>query len=593
MSIALASTGLPGPVNGGVDGGVDVWTDAGERVSLGPDDFVAGGGEGNVYAVGDRGFKLAHDPARACPVGKIAALRRIADPRVLAPRGGLHRRSGRRRIHVGHELPFVANARTACELVPIAFRRRHGLPPTTIPALIGSLREVVESVHAAGCLVVDLNEANVLVSQDFSTPYLIDADSFQAPGFPATAIVPAVHDPTRAIGDFDESTDWFSFAVVAFSLLVGIHPYRGKHPTVHGLAARMKAGISVFDSAVRVPRACLPVGSIPRPWRDWLEAVLQHGQRTPPPITSVQGLVSTGPAQPRALAASLRMIERTRMPSAGRAPIRTPIRTVAELHGHLLVHAGDRVHVDGQERLRCEHPLVFGASPRGRSVAAWVEGGSLRLHDLEASVDIPCQAAARGVTSVRGTLFVTCGDEVARVELLDVGSRLVAGLRRAVMIAPRASRLWRGCVVQQLLGATTVSLLSETGGAEQRRVPELDGLTIVDAIHERGVMVVVAARDGEHERLVLRFGPRGHHVRREANLPAHAAQLVVLDTGVCVSLDADDRLELFMRPHASAGARWVDDPAVGGDWLLHPGDGCLLVAVGSVVYEVTMHGRTG
>jgi hypothetical protein len=566
---------------------VDVWTDAGERVTLGPSEFVASGGEGDVYRIGDRGFKLAHEPARACPPAKIAELVRIADPCVLAPRGSLHRRSGRRRVTVGHELPFVADAFTASELVPLVFRRRHGLEPTVVPALVAALRQRVAAVHAAGCLVVDLSEANVLVTCDFRAACLIDADSFQTPSFPATAIVPTVRDPSRPAGAFDERTDWFSFAVVAFSLLVGIHPYRGKHPRVHGLEARMKAGISVFDPAVKVPRACLPVGSIPEPWRGWLERVLQHGERTAPPVPCGGVLSLLAGAQPRALAASLRMIEVARLPAE--------VRGLLESHGRLVIHAGDRVTVDGQERLRCRGALALGASPHGRPVAAWVEGGMLRLHDLDSGSPLPCRAAARAVTSVRGTLYAACGDEIARVELLVVGDRLVAGLRRAVTVAPQSSRLWRGCVIQQLLGAATVSLLSETGAAEQRRVPELDGLTVVDAVHERGVLVAVVARGGAHERLVIRFSPRGgHHVLRQADLPAHAAQLVVLDTGVCVSLDADDRLELLPRdPAAPGGPHHVDDPAVGGDWLLHAGDGRLLAAIGRAVFEVTMRRRTG
>ncbi len=568
---------------------VEVWTDAGERVSLGPAQFVAAGGEGDVYAIGDRGFKLAHDPARACPPAKLAELARIADPCVLAPRGSLHRQAGARspRAVIGHELPFVSDAFTACELIPLAFRRRHGLAPTVVPALVAALRQRVAAVHAAGCLVVDLNEANVLVSADFRAACLIDVDSFQTPSFPATAVVPAVCDPRRPAGVFDERTDWFSFAVVAFSLLVGIHPYRGKHPRVTGLLERMKAGISVFDPAVTVPRACLPVASIPEPWQGWLRAVLQHGERTAPPVQNGSLLSLGAGVQPRALAAGLRMIEVARLPAE--------VRGVYEAHGRLVIHAGDRVTVDGQERLRCGEALAFGSSPSGRPVAAWVQDGMLHLFDLDAGVEIPCQAAARAVTSARGCLFAACGEQIVRVELVDLDdARIIAGMRRAVMVSPQSSRLWRGCVIQQLLGATTVSLLSETGAAEQRRVPELDGLSIVDAAHERGVLVAVVTRGGVHERLILRFSARGgHHVHRQADLPAHAAQVVVLDTGVCVSLDADDRLELLPRDPAAGDRRLVEDPAVAGDWLLHAGDGRLLVAVGRTVFEVTMRRRTG
>ncbi|MCA9709872.1 MAG: hypothetical protein KDK70_28795, partial [Myxococcales bacterium] len=335
-----------------------------------------------------------------------------------------------------------------------------------------------------------------------------------------------------------------------------------------------------FDPQVRVPRACLPVSAIPNPWRDWLRATLQGGERRPPP-QAANGLPLGAVTQPRAVAATLRMVELHRGAD--------PVRAVLEGHGRLVIHAGDRVWVDGQARLQATGAVALGHSASGRPVAAWVEAGQLRLHDLDRDVAVPCTAAASDVTAVRGTLYATCGDQVIRVELVEVGATLVAGARPCVRVAPRAARLWRGCVIQQLLGATTVSLLSETGAAEQRRVPELDGRRIVDAVHDRGVLVVVARRGDGHERLVFRFRPgRGHTVRLEADLPAHAAQLVVLDTGVGVSLDPDERLELLRRDPDDPTLRTLDDPAVGGDWLLHPGDGRLLAAVGPRLYEVSM-----
>ena len=123
-------------------------------------------------------------------------------------------------------------------------------------------------------------------------------------------------------------------------------------------------------------------------------------------------------------------------------------------------------------------------------------------------------------------------------------------------------------------------------------MPELDGLRIVDAVHDRRILVVIAAEADGYRRLVFEFRGVGlYTIRQESGLPAHAAQLVVLDTGVYVSLDSDEQLELSRTGPKPSPVRRLDDPAVGGDWLLHPGDGCLLAAVGSRVYEVTMRGR--
>ncbi len=444
------------------------------------------------------------------------------------------------------------------------------------------IARAVAAVHAAGVLVVDLSDVNVLVETSSLRPALIDCDSWQTPGHPATAITPAITDPLAA-GCWSEGSDWFSFAVLAFSLLTGIHPFRGKHPTVKGLPARMKAGISVFDPAVRLPRACLPVASIPNPWRDWLHATLHQGRRTPPPMGGGGLRLGTRTA-PRAVAAALRMHELSRAAH--------DVRAVLESRGRLVIHAGSEVQVDGEVRLTTTVPVALAMSTGGHPVVAWIDAGRLHLYDLDRGRTIACQAAARQLCSVRGTLYVACGETIARVELLDVGRTLVAGLRPCVQVAPNASRLWRGCVIQQLLGTTTVSLLSGSGAA-QVRVAALDGLHIVDAVADRDVMVVVARRGPEYVRLVLRLSS-GHAqvLHRCGDQPAHAAQLVTLDTGVCVSLDAEEHLQLFVRDPARSTVRTLEDPAIGGDWLLYPGDGRLLVAAGPRLYEVSMRRRS-
>ena len=43
----------------------------------------------------------------------------------------------------------------------------------------------------------------------------------------------------RRMGGVFDLAHWFAFAVVTFQLFTGIHPYKGKHPSVLDLDARM------------------------------------------------------------------------------------------------------------------------------------------------------------------------------------------------------------------------------------------------------------------------------------------------------------------------------------------------------------------
>src|SRR5438874_2436139 len=66
-------------------------------------------------------------------------------------------------------------------------------------------------------------------------------------------------------------------------LFTGFHPYRGKHPTLQDMDARMRHNVSVLNAEVRVPAACTPISAIPPNYLEWYRAVLEHGERSSPP----------------------------------------------------------------------------------------------------------------------------------------------------------------------------------------------------------------------------------------------------------------------------------------------------------------------
>ena len=62
----------------------------------------------------------------------------------------------------------VENACSLCQLFPRAFRQRTNLTPDVALSLVRKLQAGVRHVHANNILIVDLNELNFLVAEDFS-----------------------------------------------------------------------------------------------------------------------------------------------------------------------------------------------------------------------------------------------------------------------------------------------------------------------------------------------------------------------------------------------------------------------------------------
>src|SRR5262249_8003677 len=156
----------------------------------------------------------------------------------------------------------IQDAQSLCQLFTRAFRERQGVTPDQVIALVQQFQRRVQYVHTQGMLIVDVNEMNFLLDRDLREILFIDVDSYQTPGFPATALMESVRD--RHSSRFSQNTDWFSWGIVTFQMFVGIHPYKGKHKTLTDLDARMRANVSVFQSEVAIPKVCYPFAAIPQ-----------------------------------------------------------------------------------------------------------------------------------------------------------------------------------------------------------------------------------------------------------------------------------------------------------------------------------------
>jgi hypothetical protein len=592
----------------------------GDWVQLGSADFVGRGGEGAVYVKGERAFKIHADAARVLPEGKLQELGGIADARVIVPRALVLERPGGRVI--GYAMRRVADAFPLGQLATRAFQDRHGLGHARLLDLVRELAERVKSVHRAGCLVVDLNELNFLVDRSFASVLAIDCDSYQTPSYPATAIAAAVRD-WRSSG-FSVASDWFSFAVVSFRLLVGVHPYKGTHPAVKGLEERMRQGLSVLGPDVVMPPVAHPLAVIPEPLRGWYEAVLERGERTPPPVVPHAAVLVPDAGAPRSGGLGLELL----------AEAARPIRAVHGGGAQPWIVTDDGLYAGGR-RLGAAPPAdaVIVPSPATlRPVAVWRrDDGTLRVQDVARSLCVAVDVRADAVTATDGRVYVKSGDKIVELCLLEVGAPLpdpppfggremlgrvpdarafagsetrgpdpraaggrescfVASTRLALRVLPHATRLYDGVALSSVLGATYASVFPAAGRSLWLRLQELDGERVIDARCDWPVLVVVVSRGGEERRLVFRFRADGSHhdVRDDAG---SSLRFVTLDNGVCAAVRDDGAMEIFRAVPGSTGVRVVQAGGLGpGALVRHAGK--VLCARGRRVYRVsTRHGQ--
>lgn len=548
------------------------------EVSLTQANFVAQGGQASVYAKNGTAYKVYTEPKNAIPEAKFTELSAIADPHVIKPDCLLVQPKGA--TPVGYTMQFLQDTYTLCQLFPRAFRERNGIDHDRARKLVESLQERVASVHRAGVLVVDLNELNILTDRAFSALYMIDVDSYQTRSYRAEVIMPSVRDWSVSAAQFSELSDWFSFAVLACQLYIGIHPYRGTHaksndvPKEKRLEHRMRNRLSVFGADVSIPKACYPFDVIPQHQREWLRAVLQDGKRLPPPDPRGVAPVILAPrvAAPHFVSGTLIITECGKFEGT--------VLALAESGGSRLVLTDAGLFLDGR-MVRKGLPggtTVIGFSPKlSRPFALTLHQGRLSVFDAVAKADSEIALSASEIARSDDRFYARTKTQVWELEIVDISrwsatttSQLTVRTSHPVAnVLESASRLYEGTAIQNMIGSTFVSLFPRSRAGYQVRMPELDRYRVIEAKFDAGVLMVLGAKDGQYDRLVFRFDESfaSYDTRVVDNVTPAALNFVVANK-VCVSLTEDEKIEAFGAKKAVASLRIAEDPGLGSDMRL-------------------------
>lgn len=543
--------------------------------------LVGAGGEGVVYAIGGVAYKVYNDPRRMIPLGKIAELAAISNSHIIKPEKVLVDPKG---SPLGYTMGFVKGGQPLVRLFTRAYREREGLQPDDMIRLMRTMQTEIADVHGAGVLVVDCNEMNWLVSSDHQEVYGIDADSYQTRSFPATAIMPSVKDWSVQNNDFTTLSDWFSFAILAFQMLVGIHPFKGTYPGCKGFEDRQKARISVLHNGVGVPKGIYPFSVIPPVYLAWFEALFEQGKRLPPPAD----LIGTIPVQVVA-----RIIQAGNCLRIGDLhDFGHRIRGFIQHCGALVVMTEEGLYWNNHRVCDTRAVHAIGFSPRMLiPIAADLRHERLYLFNLSTRSEISLGLRVDQAMGSDGRIYVKSGEGIHEVILDELGGRIVPSTHLVASTLEHAGRLYEGVLLQKLLNGAWATVFPESRKAYPTRVRELDAYTPLEARFDRGVLVVIGRRkDGKYDRLVLRFAEDygSYDVRVVEDVALAAPNFVVLDKGVVVLLTEDEKLELFAKTKGASAIKEIDDPAIGADLQLRRYDGGLAFARASKVHSLAM-----
>jgi len=580
-----------------------IYLEGGGYINLNQSHYVGGGGEGDVYTKNGVAYKIYHNPIKMIPLGKVTELSVLRNSCFIKPESIIF---DKKKNPLGYAMRFVQGGIPLCSIFPPSYRKRHSITHDQIYELIGELSVGISLAHKEGIILVDLNEMNFLVSPDFSSVWFIDADSYQTPSFPGTAIMESIRDWSSNV--FTELSDWFSFAVISFQMFTGIHPFRGKYKgpkeqyrkklpsDTEGddfaiTRRRMKDNISVFDPDVGVPRVAYPFDVIPDDFLDWYKKIFVRGERLLPP-TLVGDVIFIAP-QITNLESTDRLVVQlwhsfgkdildiVQDSLGNRSFIKLPGEVFEErrfIHAHTcgqvaLTRSGCPIEVflykdDGLNKIRISilsNDLTF------------TDGDRIKYLDV----------AAESISVYEGNAYAKCGSSIIRI---DCAAGKIPIFPHVTDVLPHASYLFSGGVLQNLLGSAYVSLFVNIKETHQIRLGELDGYQIIEAKFDRRVLIVRANKDGKLNRLVFRFADdfSDYDVRLVKDIANVGINFVVLDSGVCVLMDEEENIEVFRSKPGKIQVMKVEDDSLGGDMRLIRWGGKLGFTRGSGLYTLSM-----
>lgn len=559
----------------------------GHEVTLDKRNFIAKGGEGEIYAKGGVAYKIC-EPGKMIPAGKFVELAVMTDPHIIKPQDIL---IDAKHQEVGYTLRYLDDTYTLCQLLTKAFCNRNNVTFDMRLALVRQMQHVIHTgVHPHRILLVDLNENNFLVSKDFKEVFFIDVNSYQTPSYKATAIMDSIRDRHCQHNQFNVNTDWLSFGIVSFELFAGIHPFKGNHPKFSdpktALDERMKHNISIFNPEVTYPKgACHPISAIPDAYRKWYEAMFDRGMRLPPPKN---------------------MVETIQVVQAVRQIVGSNNFNITELNkflGEIVKHwhssgrdvivTTRTVYVDGREFAVPATIRNISFTPKtNKPIGAYFDGRKVCLFDILGQKEVPIVLEASNMLDYDGRIYIQNGLHIQEIILNEMGGHnLIASPHVVGNCMELATKFFDGVVIQRLFDSYYASVFVSTKTCHQFPLKDFEHHKIIDAKFYKKVLVIVGIdKQGHYDRFTYRFDKDMNIERMSVakDVLFTGINFTVLDNGICILMTEDEKIQMFKAASGSTSVKEISDPAIEGDMVLTHKGATAMVMKDNKLYSISM-----
>jgi hypothetical protein len=539
------------------------------------DDFIGGGGEGNVYGKKDLVYKIYHDTRKIISEGKVLELAVLDKDNILRPLDTLMKGNTR----VGFTMHRVIDTYPLCKLFTQDFCHTNNVNDDVIIKLIEKIKHTIHFIHSKECLIVDGNEFNYLVSNNFEIPYFIDVDSYQTKSYSAQVIMDSIRD--WHCFKFTELSDWFSFAIIACQLLAKIHPFKGKHDIYKTLEERMKHNVSIFNVKTRVPTMA-NIGAIPQIYRDWFYALFEQGKRTLPPDL---------------VALPVQVIKQI-LKGSDAFDIDQIYECTEDIlyynycFGLPVIKTNNEIIVGKRNMSVAKDTEVILGAQQLTPIFANIINNKLKLTTASNIAIFPINLDCTEKIVIANTLFVKNGENLIELYLDDSGLRIIPSVKVVWNIMPNSSTIFSGVIYQSVLGKPflVIPRPNRAGASKCHIMPvkELEDYRIINAKHDNGVCILIGHKNNRYDRIILKYSSNytTYNCKVVEDIDSTSVNFITLDNGIVVNL-IEDTIEIFSKDLNNKSCRVVEDTGLVNVKLTKNGSQVLFIQ-DNKVYSIKM-----
>lgn len=483
----------------------------GNKIYLKDIDYKASGGQGSLYLKNGILYKIYHDITTLIPEQKIYELQELSPiNNIIIPQNSIYNISSER---IGFTLEYVNNAEYLCKLFTMSFKNRNSLTIKNIADVVDNMRDTLIKIHERNIIVGDYNEMNFLIDTKFEKVFHIDTDSWQTKSYKCNAIMHSVRDRTLPLGEFKESSDWFSWAVITFQLYIGLHPYKGRHQ--YDFEKRMDNNISVFNKEVKIPKN-IDFNFIPKNHLDYYKNVFINKDRSVPPKS--QG------------ASNIQIIRKVF------------IDDEADIKANLLFEYDSDI-LDVIYRNNARYVLTKKSIYENNKIIDINNSISKLIFSSDETIikDI----GYKDYIATNNILYHITENGLAQVTYEKIG-KIIPIEKYVSTLNYNSSQLFDGVVLQDIFGKYTATIPYKLDKCINIKITELSNSRIIDAKYQHGWLFIVYNKNNLNKCLIIKFN-KDYSYKSSIieNIDFLNLNILVKTNGVVIFNTEDCKLELF------------------------------------------------